>query len=155
VRFPSSWSKSDAEVAKEVLHGFRLNWSVPNDKVTVKVENCWVTLGGELLWNYQREAAKNSAKHMIGVKGITNDITIKSERHDKVEQRDVETAIARSWNIDDHDISVKVSGTTVTLTGTVHSWYQHDEAAKIAWNTPGIWYVNNKLTVDHYPALVT
>ncbi|MFB0947723.1 MAG: BON domain-containing protein, partial [Spirosomataceae bacterium] len=51
---------------------------------------------------------------------------------------------------DDHDISVKVSGTTVTLTGSAHSWYQHDETARIAWSTPGIWQVENELIVDYY-----
>ncbi|MFT7273891.1 MAG: osmotically-inducible protein OsmY [Spirosomataceae bacterium] len=153
VKFPSSWSKSDVEIAKEVLHGFKLNWSVPDDKISVKVENGWVTLGGELPWHYQREAAKNSAKHMVGVKGITSNIKVKSERHDKIEQKEVEEAIARNWDIDDYDISVKVSGTTVTLTGSVQSWYQHDEAAKIAWNTPGISHVENELIVEYYPAL--
>jgi osmotically-inducible protein OsmY len=151
VKFPSSWSKSDAKVAQEILHGIRLNWAVPDNKVSVKVEDGWVTISGELPWNYQREATKNSVKHLIGVKGITNNIEIKSERHDKIEQKEVEDAIARSWNIGNHNISVQVSGTTVTLTGSVHSWYQHDEAAKIMWNTPGVWHVENELTVEHYP----
>ena len=154
IRFPSSWSKTNAEIASEVLAALKSSWSVPNDKVTVKVEDGWVTLEGELAWNYQKEAAKSAVSSLMGVKGVTNDIKIKSESHDAIEQKDVENAIGRSWSIDNNDIHVKVSGTTVTLTGTVHSWYQKDEAARIAWKTPGIWNVKNELTVDYYYALV-
>jgi osmotically-inducible protein OsmY len=152
VKFPSSWTKTNAEIANEVLAGLKSNWSVPNDKVTVKVEDGWVTLEGELPWNYQKDAAKNAVNYLTGVKGVTNNIKIKSETHDKIEQKDVENAIGRSWSVDDHDIKVKVSGTTVTLSGTVHSWYQKEEAERIAFNTPGIWHVNNELTVDYYYA---
>lgn len=81
---------------------------------------------------------------------VTNNIKIKSEIHDKIEQKDVEKVIGRSLAADDNDISVKVSGTTVTLTGTVPSWYQKDEAGRIAWKTPGIWFVQNDLEVDYY-----
>jgi osmotically-inducible protein OsmY len=150
VKFPSTWSKTNAEIANEVLTALKSNWSVPNDKITVKVEDGWVTLEGELPWNYQREAAKNAINYLTYVKGVTNNITIKPESHDVIEQKDVENAIGRSWSVNDSDIKVQVSGTTVTLTGTVKSWYQKEEAGRIAWNTPGIWHVNNDLTIDYY-----
>ena len=150
VRFPSSWTKTNTEIANEVLSALKSNWSVPKDKVTVKVEDGWVTLEGELPWNYQKEAAKSAVNYLTGVKGVTNNIKIKSEMHDAIEQEDVEQAIGRSWAVDDNCISIKVSGTTVTLTGTVTSWYQKEEAGRIAWNTPGIWHVQNDLTVDYY-----
>ena len=154
VKFPSAWTKTNIEIANEVLTALKSNWSVPKDKVTVKVEDGWVTLGGELAWNYQKEAAKSAVNYLSGVKGVTNAIKIKSETNDTIEQRDVENAIARSWSIDDNDIEVRVSGTTVTLSGTVNSWYQKEEAGRIAWNTPGIWHVENKLAVDYYHSLV-
>lgn len=149
VKFPNSWSKSDMEVADEVLNALKANWSLPKDKVTVKVENGWVTLEGELPWHYQRQAAKDAVKYLTGVKGVSSNIKIKSEIHDAIEQKDVEDAIGRSWSIDDSDLKVSVLGTTVTLTGTVNSWYQKEEAGRIAWNTPGIWSVNNELAIDY------
>ena len=152
VKFPNSWSKTDTEVANEVLTALKANYSVPDDKVTVKVEKGWVTLEGELSWDYQREAAKGAVSYLTGVKGVTNYIKIKSETHDTIEQKDVEKAIGRSRSVDDSDIKVSVSGPNVTLRGTVHSWYQKEEAGRIAWNTPGIWNVKNELTVDHYYA---
>lgn len=154
VKFPSSWVKSSSDIANEVLTALKSNWSVPKDKVTVKVEDGWVTLEGELPWNYQKEAAKNAVHFLLGVKGVTNNIKIKSESHDAIEKEDVENAIGRSWSINDSDIKVSVSGTTVTLSGTVTSWYQKDEAGRIAWNTPGIWHVKNELVVDYYYDLV-
>jgi osmotically-inducible protein OsmY len=155
VKFPNSWSKTDVEIANEVLTALTSNWGVPKEKkIGVKVENGWVTLGGELSWNYQKEAARSAVKYLPGVKGVTNDILIKADRHDAIEQHDVEAAIGRSWSVDDNDIQVKVSGTTVTLSGTVTSWYQKEEAARIAWNTPGIGHVKNELEVDYYYALV-
>jgi osmotically-inducible protein OsmY len=154
VKFPSAWTKTNAEIANEVLTALKLNWSVPKDKVTVKVEAGWVTLEGELPWNYQKEAAKSAVHYLTGVKGVINNIKIKSETHDAIEQKDVEHAIGRSWSVDDSDIQVAVSGTTVTLTGTVDSWYQKEEAGRIAWNTPGIWHVKNELVVDYYYELV-
>ena len=148
VKFPSSWTKTDAEVANEVLAALKVNYSVPNEKIKVKIEKGWVTLEGDLPWNYQREAAVSATKYLNGVKGITNNIKIKSESHDAIEKKDVENAIGRSWLVDDSGINVSVSGTTVTLTGTVDSWYQKEEAGRIAWNTPGIWHVKNELAVD-------
>ena len=90
----------------------------------------------------------------MGVKGVTNNIVVKSETHDTIEQKDIENALARSWSINDNDIQVKVSGTKVTLTGTVNSWYQKEEAGRIAWKTKGIWTVENDLAVDYYYELV-
>jgi osmotically-inducible protein OsmY len=149
VKLPSSWSKTNVEIANEVLAALKSNWSVPKDKVTVKVEDGWVTLEGELPWNFQKEAAKSAVNYLTGVKGVTNNINIKSDSHDAIEKKDVEDALSRSWSVNDSDINVSVSGTTVTLTGTVDSWYQKDEAARIAWKTPGIWSVKNELAVDY------
>ena len=150
VKFPSPWSKSNLEIANEVLSALKSNLSVPHDKITVTVESGWVTLTGELPWNYQREAAKKTVNYLMGVLGVTNNIIIKSESHDAIEQKSVEDAIARYWPPEDNDIRVKVDRTTVTLTGTVTSWHQKEEAARIAWNTPGIYHVKNELAVDYY-----
>ena len=148
VKFPSSWTKTNIEIANDVVAALKSNWSVPKDKVTVKVEDGWVTLEGELPWNYQKEAAKTALHYLNGIKGVSNNIKVKSESHDEIEKRDVESALRRS-SIDDSEIEVAVSGTTVTLSGTVNSWYQKEEAERIAWKTPGIWFIKNQLTVDY------
>ena len=149
VKHSSSWAKKDDnEIATEVIKALNWNWRIPSDKVKVEVEKGWVTLGGEVEWNYQKEAAKDAVKYLLGVTGVSNNITIRPKIQDLIEKKDVESALRRNWSINDRDIIVKVSGNKVTLSGRVNSWYQKTEAARIAWNAPGIWTVDNELVVE-------
>jgi osmotically-inducible protein OsmY len=149
IKFGSSWNKNDNEIATEVLNAFKFNWEVPSDKVKVNVENGWVTLEGELEWNYQKEAAKKAISTLMGVKGVSNNIMIKSDMRDAIEKDDIECALERNSSTDDEGISVKVSGNKVILNGIVHSFYQRDEAERIAWNAPGVWNVDNQLVIEY------
>ncbi|WP_199120259.1 BON domain-containing protein [Pedobacter sp. ASV28] len=146
--------KNDNDIAKEILNAFKWNWQVPNDKITVKVEKGWVYLDGEVNWNYQKDAAKTAIKNLLGVNGVVNNIKIASDVKDAVEKGDIEKAIARNWSINDQDIQVNVSGNRVTLSGAVGSIFQKDEAARIAWNAPGVWFVDNNLEIEYDYLLV-
>ena len=148
VRYPSSYSKTNAEIATEVLTALKARWDVPSDKVKVKVEDGWITLTGDVVWNFQREAAKDAIKSLMGVIGVTNNIKIKSESMESVEKAGIESALKRNWAFYDDNIHVQVSGHRATLTGTVDSLYEKNEAARIAWNAPGVWSVDNELVVD-------
>jgi osmotically-inducible protein OsmY len=149
INFGHSNQKSDTEIAQEIENSWRWNWEVPSDKIKVMVENGWVNLSGEVQWNYQKDAAKNSAQNLLGVIGVSNNISIKADAGDRIEKIAIENALSRSWSIDDEDIDVQVKGNNVTLTGVVDSIYQKDEAARIAWNAPGVYSVNNELMVDY------
>jgi len=146
--------RDDNDLANEVLNAYKWNWEIPNDKVKVKVENGWITLEGAVEWNYQREAAERLIKKLAGIKGISNLITISTEVHDEIEKMGIESALGRNWSISKQDIHVKVVGTKVTLTGTVDSWYQKEEAGRIAWNAPGVVSVDNELLVEYAYSLV-
>jgi osmotically-inducible protein OsmY len=148
VKYPSTYSKTNAEIAAEVLTALKARWDVPSDKVKVKVEAGWITLTGEVGWNFQREAAKDAIKSLMGVIGVTNNIKIKSESMESVEKAGIESALKRNWAFYDDNIRVQVSGHRATLTGTVDSLYEKNEAARIAWNAPGVWSVDNELVVD-------
>ena len=148
VNYGSSFVKNDTEIATEILNAWRWNWEVPEAEIKVKVEGGWVTLDGKVEWNYQKEAAKKAVINLTGVKGVSNNISIKTESHDAIEEGMIEKAIGRSW-IDDSEIEVKVTGHTVNLKGMVGSIYQREEAGRIAWNTPGIWMMHNDLVVDY------
>ena len=148
VNYGSSFVKNDTEIATEILNAWRWNWEVPEADIKVKVEGGWVTLDGKVEWNYQKEAAKKAVINLTGVKGVSNNISIKTESHDAIEEGIIEKAFDRSW-IDDDEIEVKVKGHTVNLKGTVGSIYQREEAGRIAWNTPGIWMMHNDLVVDY------
>jgi osmotically-inducible protein OsmY len=147
VKFANDLNKTDLDLANEVLSGMKWNWSIPNDKIQVKVEDGWVTLDGAVEWNYQRDAAKNSATDLIGVKGVINNIKVNSLSADMVEQEAIEKALSRSWMIDDHNIQVKVKGNKVVLRGAVESLFEKDEATRLAWNAPGVNEVDNELAV--------
>jgi osmotically-inducible protein OsmY len=149
VNFGNNWHKNDNEVAEEIINAFKWNWEIPEDKIKVKVEGGYVVLEGELEWNYQKEAAKKAVSHLLGVIGVANNITIKSETEDKVEKDAIENALGRNWSINDEDIEVKVLDHKVTLNGTVDSWYERDEAERIAWNAPGVWSVDNELVIEY------
>jgi osmotically-inducible protein OsmY len=145
----SSAMKNDNEIATEVVNALKWNWRIPSDKIKAKVEKGWVTLAGELPWNYQKEAARDAVKNLMGVTGVANNITIKSETQDNVEKKDIESGLRRNWSVNDEDITVKTTAHKVTLTGSVDSWYQKDEASRIAWNAPGVWTVDNELVVTY------
>jgi osmotically-inducible protein OsmY len=151
LKFGSKMSnKKDKEIAADVLNGLLWNWEVPNGKVTVSVTDGWVMLEGEVEWNHQKTAAKSAANNQLGVKGITNNITIKSERNIEIEKKEIEKALNRNWCIDKRDIIVKVLANHVTLVGTVNSFYEKDEAERIARNAPGVWTVDNELLIEYY-----
>jgi len=149
VKFNGRGNKNDNEIAIEVLNFLKWNWLVSSEKIKVKVENGWVTLEGDLKWNYQKEVAKKTVCNIIGVKGVTNNIIIKSDSQDVIEKMEIERAFMRNWSITNLDIHVNVSGNKVILNGTVHSLYQKDLAGKIAWNAPGVWAVDNELFIEY------
>jgi len=150
VKYGSDWGKKDDnEIATEIVNAFKWSWEVPAGKVTARVEKGWVTLDGQVEWNYQSDAAKEAVVNLVGVTGVSNNIKVKSRTEDAIEKSEIERAIKRNWSVSDTDIRVAVSGHKATLTGTVDSWYQKSEAERIAWKAPGVWNVGNELVVDY------
>ena len=154
VRFGTGGMIDDMEIATAAVNALKCNWSVPKDEVKVKVRKGWITLDGELGWNYQRIAAHDAVRWLPGVLGVSNNLTIKADTHDAIEKEAVQDALARNWSLNNLDIDVSVSGTKVTLNGTVPSLYQKDEIERVVWKTPGIWHVENDLVVDYSYAMI-
>jgi osmotically-inducible protein OsmY len=147
VKFGMNNAVSDSQIAHEVLNAFQWNYEIPNDAIKVRVENGWVTLEGNLQWDYQRETAKRIVGNLIGVHGVTNKISIKTELHDEIEKKEIEKAIASNWAINSDEITITVLDKKVTISGIVHSLYQKHQTEKIVWSTPGVWFVENNLEV--------
>lgn len=149
VKYDHSIAKTDEEIAAEVLKSLQSNLNIPTEKIKVEVEDAWITLTGDVTWNYQKEAAKQALENLPNVKGITNNIKIIAVLKNKLEKRIIENALKRHWAINSDDINVEIKGNEVILSGKVTSMYQKEEAEKIAWKTPGVWTVNNKLVVEY------
>ena len=140
--------KSDTDIAASVIKVLRENWAVPDHKLKVTVENGWVTIEGVLHWNFQRKAADNAIRYLEGVRGVIDKIKIDAEIKNELEKEFVEKALRRSWLLDIDNVRVGVNNKTIILSGIVSSLFQKEEAERIAWNTPGVCYVDNELLVE-------
>ncbi len=149
VQFDKEDEKSDEEIATEVLNALKTNSNIPFNRVQIEVEDGHVTLDGKLEWNHQKQSAQQSASTVEGIKVLTNRIEIETDNPDDVEKAEIEQAIKRNWAMKNQDVQVYVSGNKVTLNGIVHSFYQKEEAERMAWNAPGVWTVNNELIIDY------
>ncbi|WP_199084361.1 BON domain-containing protein [Bosea sp. ASV33] len=137
----------DDDIAKRALNVLDWDVAIPHDKVRVKIENGWVTLSGELFWQYQRAAAEADVRKLPGVTGVTNMITIDPSIQASDVHAKIKTAFARNAMIDAEDITVVTDGGKVTLSGVVDSFYERDLAARTAWSAPGVTQVEDNLLI--------
>lgn len=140
--------RNDIEITNSVIKVLEEKWVIPNHRLKVTVQDGWVTLEGILHWNFQRKAAENAIRYLEGVRGVIDKIIIEAEINNELEKQIVEKALKRSWILDIGNIKVRVDGKTIFLSGIVNSLLQKEEAENIAWNTTGVWQVENKLFVE-------
>jgi len=147
VRLVKAAERTDGDIAQAVAAALNWNSEVPANRVTVTVSNGWVTLRGDLDWEYQREAAGRAVKYLIGVQGVSNLIAVKPHVNVADVKTKIEDALKRSAEVDARRINVKVLEGQVTLTGNVHSWAERDEARRAAWAAPGVKEVQDQLAI--------
>jgi osmotically-inducible protein OsmY len=70
-------SVSDSEMARMAIESLKWNVLVPSSSVTVRVENGWIFLTGEVSWDFQRRAAERALRNLPGIRGITNLVSVK------------------------------------------------------------------------------
>jgi osmotically-inducible protein OsmY len=138
--------KTDEEIAKAAVNALKWNYSVPND-IKVLVSKGWVTLEGESEWDYQRNSAKNTVSEILGVRGVSNNIKLKSKAQPTDIKNRIEEALKRSAESESRKISVSVFGEKAILSGKVHSLAEKTEAGHAAWMAPGIMTIENNLII--------
>jgi osmotically-inducible protein OsmY len=148
VRLPASDHRTDADLALAAERGLEWSSLVPADKVKPMVEGGWITLNGEVEWEYQRKAAEDAVRNLMGVTGVSNFIRITPKVIPSDIEKRLHDALSRQADREADRIQIVVNGSQVTLRGKVHSWAEFNAVQGAAWSAPGVTSVINDLVVQ-------
>ncbi|MEO8387170.1 BON domain-containing protein [Polaromonas sp.] len=147
VKLAPGHQRSDSEIASAVASALRWSVFMQPDRVKVEVEKGWVTLTGEIDWSYQSSTAEQCVRGLIGVRGLTNNITVKPTVSTRNVAAEISAALARQAEREAKNILIDVEGGVVTLRGKVHSLAEREAAAGAAFAARGVSRIVNKLEI--------
>jgi len=147
VELPSNFKRSDTEIAHAALAALKWHVEVPSERVRARVDDGWIVLDGELDWEFQRSAAANAVRSLTGVRGVTNNLTLKPHAFAPDVRDRIQNAIKRSAEVDSKRISVEAMDGRVILRGTVRSWAERQDAERAAWSAPGVTAVDDQIAI--------
>ena len=147
VRIPGDADVADDVIASRCLDVIHWYVAIPQDQIQVKVQQGWITLEGEVEWQYQKEGAENAVCKLAGVVGINNLLIVRPKVSPEDIKGRIENAMARNAELDTSHIRVTVAGKTVKLEGRVHLWRERKAAEHAAWAVPGVMHVENHILI--------
>jgi osmotically-inducible protein OsmY len=148
VEWYDSDKRSDQDIAAAAVNAMKWDFEVPGDKLKVVVKAGMVTLSGTVDWQYQKDAAERCVKYLTGVISVLNSIAIKPASKWSDVKTKIENALWRNVHLDARRINVSTLDGTVTLSGSVSSWYEREQAVASAWSAPGVSWVKDDLTIE-------
>lgn len=147
VRYPNDKKVADDEIAQRALAIIAWDATVPDDQVRVKVEKGWVTLSGDVGWQYQRASAEQAVRKLSGVRGVTNLLGVRPQIEASDIRRHIEGALKRSAEVEAEGIRIDVEGGKVKLSGKVQNWHERNVVERAAWAVPGVHSVDDRLVI--------
>jgi osmotically-inducible protein OsmY len=148
VRLPGVDERPDPDIARDALERIKEDLPYAWESIRVVVKSGWLTLEGDVEWNYQRGRAETAVRRVRGVKGVTNSITVKPRAAPMEIKRKIEEALRRAAEVDASRITVETHGSEVILRGAVRSWAERQEAERAAWWAPGVSKVDNRIIIS-------
>jgi osmotically-inducible protein OsmY len=148
VRLTASGTPTDAALTEVILSALEWNGLIPTNVLVTTVFEGWVTLKGEVEWEYQRQEAERVVGRLKGVTGVTNVITVKPFTRASALREQIDEALSRNTHIDTARVNVVVDDSAVILTGTVGSWAEREEVERAVWSARGITSVDNRIVVS-------
>lgn len=147
LRMPSIDERPDPEIAREAAVALRSSLPISSERIKIVVKDGWVSLEGEVEWQYQRQTAETAIRRIQGVKGVSNTILLKPRSAPTEIKKRIQEAFRRNAELDANRIVVEANGSEVILKGKVHSWAEREEAERVAWRAPGVTFVEDRIEV--------
>jgi osmotically-inducible protein OsmY len=140
---------TDGEIADDLRQRLDRDFLVPKGRISVSVTDGVVTLQGAVKWHLQREAAVEEAEDTAGVRSVVNLMVIdRSAASPTNVDGDIKKALMRNAQVDAGNIQVTADGGNVTLSGTVRSFAERQEAEDAAWRANGVLTVTDNITIE-------
>jgi osmotically-inducible protein OsmY len=148
VRLSGHSERTDSDIARAAVDALRWKSSVPGEEIKVSVSKGWITLEGDVHWQFQKSGAYEAVHHLVGVRGVTNLITVKPRASATEVKSRIEAAFRRSAEVDAQKVQVETHDGRVMLRGDVRSWSERQEAERTAWAAPGVRQVENLIRIN-------
>ncbi|HWE39031.1 MAG TPA: BON domain-containing protein [Isosphaeraceae bacterium] len=147
VRPVGTGQRTDADIAAAAADAIAWRTTVPDERVKVAVTKGYITLDGEVDWHFQRASAEDAVRHLLGVRGVINNIAVTPRASVEDVKSRIDAALRRSAELDAKRIRVESHEGKVVLRGDVPTWNERQEAERTAWAAPGVTRVENFITI--------